>query len=294
MGVIASMTGYGRAESSGGRLAVVVEIRSLNHRFLEIGVKLPRGFASSELEVRRAVQGRLARGRADVSVTTRWLAGSRSRVRTDTALAEGYVREARGLAAALGLDGSLSLADVLRLPGVISVEEVDEDESLAGPSLKEALHQALDELCRMRLAEGAALAGEIRSHVTALEAWTAGLGELLPTALDRIRERVQARIQGLIAGTAVEPGRLIQEAALWAARSDIQEELARLAAHGAQFRGLLDAGGAVGRQLDFLVQEMHREVNTIASKADDQALVERVLPARTTVERLREQVQNVE
>jgi uncharacterized protein (TIGR00255 family) len=294
MGSIASMTGYGRAEVPGARLAVSVEIRSLNHRFLEIGVKLPRSLAASELEVRRVVQGRLARGRVDVSVMTRWLAGSRSAVRTDTALAEGYAREARDLAARLGIDSPLGLGDLLRLPGVVSVEEAEEDEGLAVLGLKEALHQALDELCRMRQTEGAALAAEIRAHLAALEAWTAGLGDLLPAALARIRERVHARIQGLLAGAAVEPGRLVQEAALWAARSDIQEELARLGAHGAQFRALLDGGGAVGRQLDFVVQEMHREVNTIASKADDQALVERVLQARTTVERLREQVQNVE
>jgi uncharacterized protein (TIGR00255 family) len=215
-------------------------------------------------------------------------------VRTDTALAEGYAREARDLAARLGIDSPLGLGDLLRLPGVVSVEEAEEDEGLAVLGLKEALHQALDELCRMRQTEGAALAAEIRAHLAALEAWTAGLGDLLPAALARIRERVHARIQGLLAGAAVEPGRLVQEAALWAARSDIQEELVRLGAHGAQFRALLDGGGAVGRQLDFVVQEMHREVNTIASKADDQALVERVLQARTTVERLREQVQNVE
>jgi uncharacterized protein (TIGR00255 family) len=230
----------------------------------------------------------------DLSITTRWLAGSRSAVRIDTALAEGYVREARGLAARLRIDGAVGLGDLLRLPGVVGIEEAEEDESLVGLSLKDALQQALDELCRMRQTEGAALAAEMRSHLAALEAWTAGLGDLVPAALARIRERVEARIQGLLAVAAVEPGRLVQEAAMWAARSDIQEELARLAAHGAQFRALLDSGGAVGRQLDFVVQEMHREVNTIASKADDQALVERVLPARTTVERLREQVQNVE
>jgi len=294
MGVIASMTGYGRAEVHGPRLAVSVEVRSLNHRFLEVGVKAPRSFAGHEPEIRRVVQSRVTRGRLDLTVATRWLAGSRSVVRTDAVLGGEYVREARALAERLGIGGDLGLADLLRLPGVVAVEEAEEDETAAAVLLKDALHQALDQLTRMRHTEGAALAVALAAHLAALEAWTSELGRLLPGALEGIRERVRARIHALLVEAAVEPGRIVQEAAQWAAKSDLAEELARLAAHCAQFRALLEGGGPVGRQLDFLAQEMHREVNTIASKADDRALVERVLDGKTTVERLREQVQNVE
>jgi uncharacterized protein (TIGR00255 family) len=294
MGLIASMTGYGRAESRGSRLAVLVECRSLNHRFLEIGVKLPRGLSAHEAEIRQLGQGRLARGRLDVGVTLRRVAGSSNTVRTDLALGGEYVRAARTLGDALGIAGQLGLADLLRLPGVVAVEEAEEDEGETALVLKDAARQALDELVRMRQTEGAALAADLAAHLGVLEAWAVTVGELLPVAVRRVQERLRARIHALLEEAPADPGRVIQEAAVLAARSDVAEELARLSSHCAQFRALLGAGGPVGRQLDFLLQEMHREVNTIASKADDAEMVARVLEARTVVERLREQVQNVE
>jgi uncharacterized protein (TIGR00255 family) len=293
MGLIASMTGYGRAEVRGARLAVTVEARSLNHRFLEIAVKVPRSLSAHEAELRQLVQGRVSRGRVDVSVATRRIAGSASAVRTDAALAAEYVRGARALAAALGLGGELPLADLLRLPGVVTVEEVDDDGE-ARLLAKEAAGQALDELVRMRQAEGAALAADLGGHLGAMEAWAAGLEASLPGVLSRIQERLRGRILALLAEVPADPGRITQEAAMLAARSDVAEEVARLTSHCRQVRALLATGGPAGRQLDFLAQEMHREVNTIASKADDGEMVARVLEARTVVERLREQAQNVE
>ncbi len=294
MGPIASMTGYGRAEARGSRLAVVVEARSLNHRFLEIGAKLPRALSAHEPGVRQLVQGRLSRGRLDLSVSVRRIAGSQNVVRTDLGLGADYVRSARALAEALGLPADLAVADLLRLPGVVSVEEAEDDDAESGPLLKEATQQALDELVRMRQSEGAALAADLGAHLATLDAWAAGLVAILPAVLVRIQDRLRARIQALLDEAPADPGRIAQEAAMLAARSDVAEELARLCSHCGQFRGLLAAGGPVGRQLDFLLQEMHREVNTIASKADDGEMVARVLEARTVVERLREQAQNVE
>ena len=294
MGLIASMTGYGRAEARGTRLAVVVEARSLNHRFLEIGVKVPRGLSAHEPALRQLVQGRVSRGRLDVSVAARRIAGSASVVRTDLALGAEYVRGAGALAEALGLPRQLPLADLLRLPGVLTVEEAEDDDAESGPLVKEATEQAVDELVRMRQAEGTALAADLGVHLGMLETWAAGLERLLPAALARIQERLRTRIHALLGEATADPARIVQEAAMLAARSDVAEELARLVSHCAQFRALLAAGGAVGRQLDFLAQEMHREVNTIASKADDGEMVARVLEARTVVERLREQAQNVE
>ena len=294
MGLIASMTGYGRAEARGARLAVLVEARSLNHRFLEVGIKLPRTLAAHEPGLRQLAQGRLSRGRLDVAVTVRRIAGSASVVRTDAALGRDYVRAARALGEAVGLPADLALTDLLRLPGVVSVEEGEEDEGESAVLLKEAAQQALDELVRMRHSEGAALAADLGGHLGSLETWAAGLTAVLPAVLARIRARLVDRIRALLDEAPADPGRIVQEAAILAARSDVAEELARLASHCAQFRTLLAGGGAVGRQLDFLLQEMHREVNTIASKADDGELVGRVLEARTVVERLREQAQNVE
>lgn len=294
MGLMSSMTGYGRAEARGSRLAVVVEARSLNHRFLEIGVKLPRGLSAHETEIRQLVQGRVARGRLDVAIAVRRVAGSPNTVRADLALGTEYVRSARALAEALGLPGELAVADLLRLPGVVAVEETEDDDGESALLLKDAAQQALDELVRMRQAEGAALAADLGAHLGTLEGWAAGLIEVLPAALQRIQARLRARIHALLDEVPAEPGRIVQEAAMLAARSDVAEELARLVSHCGQFRALLATGGPVGRQLDFLLQEMHREVNTVASKADDGEMVARVLEARTVVERLREQVQNVE
>jgi uncharacterized protein (TIGR00255 family) len=177
---------------------------------------------------------------------------------------------------------------------VVSVEEAEDDDAESGPLLKEATQQALDELVRMRQSEGAALAADLGAHLATLDAWAAGLVAILPAVLVRIQDRLRARIQALLDEAPADPGRIAQEAAILAARSDVAEELARLGSHCGQFRGLLATGGPVGRQLDFLLQEMHREVNTIASKADDGEMVARVLEARTVVEGLREQAQNVE
>jgi uncharacterized protein (TIGR00255 family) len=215
-------------------------------------------------------------------------------VRTDVALGLEYARGARALADATGLAPGLSVADLLRLPGVVTTEEPEEEDGESSVLVKTAAAEALEELCRMRQTEGAALARDLASHVDALAAWVRGMDGVLPDALARIQGRLRDRVRAILADVPADAGRLAQEVATWAARSDVAEELARLGSHLAQFRALLAEGGAVGRQLDFLTQELHREVNTIASKADDAELVARVLEARTLVERVREQVQNVE
>ena len=294
MGLVASMTGYGRAEVRGARTALVAEARSLNHRFLETNVKLPRGLTSREPDVRRLVQGRIVRGRVDVTVTLRRTAGSAAAVRTDVALGLEYARGARALSEATGVAPELSVADLLRFPGVVTVEEIEEDDGESAVLVKTAVSEALDELGRMRQTEGAALARDLGAHVDALGTWVRRVEELLPAALARTQGRLRDRVQAILGETPADPGRLAQEVATWAARSDVAEELARLRSHLTQFQTLLAEGGALGRQLDFLAQELHREVNTIASKADDAELVAGLLEARTLVERIREQVQNVE
>jgi uncharacterized protein (TIGR00255 family) len=294
MGALLSMTGYGRSEVRGARTSIGIEIRSLNHRFLEVALKLGRGLSIHEPEVRRLVQGRVVRGRVDVAVSTRRVQGAPSAARVDVALGLAYAREARALAEAAGVAPALAVADLLRLPGVVAAEEAEEDESEVGLLLKTAVQEALDELVRMRQTEGAALAADLLGHLRVLEAWGEELRVLLPPALQRIQERGRERVRALLGTPPIDPARLAQEIATWAARSDVAEELARLGSHCRQFRDLVETGGAVGRQLDFLTQELHREVNTIGSKVDDAELVTRVLQGRAVVERIREQVQNVE
>jgi len=261
MGVVASMTGYGRAEARGACVAVAVEVRSLNHRFLEINLKLGRNLASQEAEVRRLLQGRLARGRVDLSAVPRRIDGRSSAVHVDLALGAEYLRQVRALAEGVGLPaGSIEVSD----------------------------------LVRMRHTEGAVLASDLGRHLDALGAWVNETEADLPVVLAGIQVRMRERVRALLTDEPVDPGRLAQEVATWAAKSDVAEECARLRSHLGQIRALLAGGGTVGRRLDFLAQELHREVNTIASKIDDGAQITRALEARTLVERIREQVQNVE
>lgn len=296
MGVVASMTGYGRAEARGARVSLTVETRSLNHRFLEINLKLGRNLAAHEAEVRRLLQGRLGRGRVDVTATTRRIGGSASAIRLDLHLGAEYLKRARDLAEGVGLSAAeIGVTDLLRLPGILTVEEAEEDEGENGLLLKQAVEESLGELVRMRHTEGAALATDLGRHLDALDGWVGDLETVLPGALSRIQARMRERVQGLLGDEpVVDPARLAQEVAMWAAKTDVAEECARLRSHLGQVRALLAQGGPVGRQLDFLAQELHREVNTIASKVDDDALITRALQARALVERIREQVQNVE
>src|SRR5881296_3209351 len=290
--MVRSMTGFGRAEASGESIAVTVEARSVNHRHLDVALRLPRAFAALELEARRLVQSRLERGRVDVNVQLTPLGGGAAqRVQVDAALAREYVARARALALELGLEGAPNLAWVLERPGVVRLEEPEPVEPVAPwPLLAEALGRALDELVARRTAEGDRLADALRTLHAELTAAVAAVAARAPVTAARREERLRV----LLAETAIDEARIVTEAAIWADKSDVTEELARLRAHLAEFTLLLDKGGPVGRPLDFLIQELNREVNTVASKADDLEMSQAALAAKSVLEKIREQVQNLE
>ena len=293
--MIRSMTGFGRAEASDARLVVSVEARSVNHRHLEIAIRLPRALSSLEMDARRLIQSRLERGRTDVSVQLAVVPGATlQQIRVDHALARAWVEEARDLRAALGLEGDVGLTWVLERPGVMRIEEVDAEPAPAWPTVAQALSAALDELVARRAAEGEALAAELRALHTTLMATVEQVAERLPAALARRTERLRERMRVLLSDTLVDEGRLAMEVAVWAERTDISEELARLRAHLDQFARTLHKGGPVGRLFDFLIQEMNREVNTVAAKADDLELSQAAIAAKGILEKMREQVQNLE
>jgi uncharacterized protein (TIGR00255 family) len=293
--MIRSMTGFGRAEETGDTLTVTVEARSVNHRHLEIGVRLPGAFASLDADVRRIVQSRLDRGRVDVSVQVSPLSSQSARtVRVDTALAQRYVEQARQLARDLGVAGDVELGWVLERPGVLEQADVPPAEpSVVWPLVADALARALDELVVKRGTEGAALASELRGLGVSLGGVLAQMIARAPLAAARREERLRERMAALLAG-AVDESRIATEVAVWATKTDITEELARLRVHLDEFALMLDKGGAVGRQLDFLIQELNREVNTVGSKADDLELSQAALAAKGLLEKIREQVQNLE
>jgi uncharacterized protein (TIGR00255 family) len=293
--MIHSMTGFGRAEASDARLVVSVEARSVNHRHLEIALRLPRALAPLELDARRLVQSRLERGRVDVSVQVAALPGAPlQHIRVDQALARAWLDEAHALRDVLGLEGNVSLGWVLERPGVMRVEEVDVEAAPAWPTVVRALGGALEELVARRAAEGEVLAAELRALHASLAATVEQVAERLPAALARRTERLRERMRALLGDALVDEGRLATEVAVWAERTDISEELARLRAHLQQFVSTLDKGGPVGRLFDFLIQEMNREVNTVAAKADDLDLSQAAITAKGLLEKMREQVQNLE
>jgi uncharacterized protein (TIGR00255 family) len=212
----------------------------------------------------------------------------------DAALAESYARAFAEIRARLGLPGDVTLADVLQAEGVVRLEERTVDLEGAREALRRALAQALDALVEMRAREGAALARDLAARLEVVEALVAKVAALVPQVVEQHRARLAERVQELARGVAIEPARLAQEVALLADRTDVTEEITRLHSHVAQVRALLASAEPAGRKLDFLVQEMHREVNTIGSKSQSAEIAAHVVTLKAEVERMREQVQNVE
>jgi uncharacterized protein (TIGR00255 family) len=295
--MIRSMTGFGRAQLDleGGGLAL--ELRSVNHRHLDLSLRLPRALAGLEVELRRQLGQRFARGRLDLAVSA--LPGAaNSALELDRSLAGRYVAFARALAGEHGIAGELRASELLALPGVARVLEQALDEAALRPALGAALERAADAVDAMRLAEGEALDRELRGRLATLAGLAAEVAARSGEVAAFARERLSKRAEQLRAETGLaDEARLAQEVVAAADRMDVTEEVVRLQSHLAQFEAALDAaapGAGVGRRLEFLIQEMSREVNTIGSKSGDAPLAHHVVDLKTELERLREQVINVE
>jgi uncharacterized protein (TIGR00255 family) len=294
--MIRSMTGFGRAEVSGATIVVSVEARSVNHRHLDVAVRLPRTLASLEMDARRLVQSRLERGRIEVTVQVSPAAGqSAQQIRLDAPLARQYIEQARALGASVGIPGDVTLEWVLQQPGVVRTEDAETpDPAATWRIVAEALSEALEELVRRRTAEGEALAAELRSLHGSLQATVEQIAARMPAAAARRTERLRERMRALLGEGVIDENRILTEVAMWADRTDIAEELTRVRAHLEQAALVLGKGGPVGRLLDFLIQELNREINTVASKADDLDLSQAAIAAKSILEKMREQVQNLE
>jgi uncharacterized protein (TIGR00255 family) len=293
--LIASMTGFGRADFEVAGAGYQVEVRSVNQRHLDLQVRLPRALGRFEAELRRRLQGKFARGKVELAVNGR-AGSSLETLRLDADVAARYVDAARELAARHALGGALDVGTLLALPGVARLAEPELPEPVFAAALAGAAERAADEAVAMRRAEGEALERDLRARLARLDELVARVEERAATVQAAARERLRKRAEQLAAETGLaDPARLAQEL-VWAAdRLDVTEELVRLRSHGEQFRAALagDAGG-VGRRLEFLLQEMSRETNTIGSKAGDAPVAHLVVELKTELERMREQVLNVE
>jgi len=296
--VIRSMTGYGHAAFEAEGIGFEVEVRSVNHRHLDARVRLPRGLAGFEGELRAWIAERVARGKIDASVRALSAGAPAETVELDLTAAERYLRAARELGERYGVPGSLDVRGLLGLPGVARVVDRELAEEAVRAPLAAAVGAALDALEAMRAAEGAALDRELRGRLARIQALVEGVEARSAEVQRGVRERLRKRAEQLrdeVGG--LDEGRLHQEV-VWAAdRLDVTEEVVRLRSHASQFLGVLDAAGAqqpAGRRLEFLLQEMAREANTIGSKGSDAPIAHQVVDLKAELERLREQVQNVE
>lgn len=293
--MIRSMTGYGRSEAGDADGRFSIELRSLNNRYLDIQIKLPRGLAVLESRVKKTVQGRFSRGRFEVSIFRTGEREHGGRLSVNEALAAQYVGILKDLKARFGLSGDAELSLVAGFPDLITMTDVKDDPEALWRMLSTGLSQALDELDRMRGEEGALLAQDIRERLEAIERAIKAISARSPVTVENARKRMTELLNRLLTEQP-DPARLAQEIAVLAERTDVTEELVRFACHMTQFRSMLGGSTreAVGRKLDFLLQEMGREVNTIASKAMDAQIAMDVVLVKAELEKIREQVQNIE
>ena len=294
-----SMTGFARARKALGQGELVVSLKSVNHRGLDVHIHAPSEIDPFENAIRAIVKGRVSRGHVEVRVSLPKEAVTGGGPVLNAGLLEGYIRAFRDAAQAHGLDAKLDLNAALRVPGMFGEKEDAEPSAGTEAALIEALEGAVTELNSFREREGGEIAQEMRRHNAQVSAAAIEMEKLRTGAGPAFQKRLQEKLADLLKGSQVDPQRLAQEAAILADRSDIGEELARLKIHSAQLAGLLDAGGDVGKKLDFLLQEMNRETNTILSKTSGAGeiglrITELALGAKSAIEKVREQSLNLE
>jgi uncharacterized protein (TIGR00255 family) len=292
--MLKSMTGYGRAEGATAAYLYTVEIQALNHRFTDIRMKLPRTLAALEHVLHREIRGRVHRGRFDVHVTEKLHGELPRTLRIDRGAIQQYVAALRELQRELDLRGELTIEALIGLRDLVGLEGAEVDLTEAEALVGGLLHQALDEVESMRRKEGEYLARGLAVGVSQIEAALGIVEARAPHVAEAYRARVHERVTALLGAPLSDPDRLAQEVVLFADRSDITEECTRLKSHLAQLRTILEGGGPHGRRLEFLLQEIHREVNTIGTKAADAVISPAVVEMKADLERLREQVQNIE
>ena len=292
--VLQSMTAFGRGEAMADGYRFTVELRTLNHRFCDIRIKLPRKYTDFEEEIKRKLSSQFSRGRIEVNVVADEALDKVQHLTVDSELAETYKRLLLDLQNKLGLEASLSLDTLLHFRDIFVFEEDEEGRAQAWKVLEAALDQSVEQCIQMRKEEGSAIETDFTERLNQLETLSGEVESRTPIVVLEVRDRLQKRIEELLGQGELDESRLAQEVAILAEKSDITEEVIRLKSHIQQFRALLKASGPRGRQLEFLLQEMHREINTIGSKANDVEIANKVIQIKTELERLREQVQNIE
>lgn len=289
-----SMTGYGKGTASSAGLTVTAEIKTVNHKFFDWNMKMPKGFLFVEDDAKKAVAGAVSRGHVDLYLTVEKQTAEAGEYRTDAALARMYVDSARQLSETLGVPFDITASSLMKNPDIVTLSETEIDDETVRKVTLEAVSEAVSALVAMREREGAALAADLSEKLASIEASLEEVKKEAPRAVAEYRRKLRARIDEALGQLPLDEARLATEVALFADKCAIDEEISRLGAHIAAMRALIASQGQVGRKLDFLVQEMNRETNTIGSKANDLAITERVLAMKNDIEKIREQAQNAE
>ncbi len=289
-----SMTGFGRAEAEKYGHKITIELKSVNHRFLDLNIRMPRFMMFLEDGVRQTLKSRLARGRVEVFINHEATAEGQKSVKLDMSVAKGYLAAARELSSELDVENDLTASMLLRMPDVIDLNETEQNEEQLREVTLLALNSAIDKLIEARFAEGQRITADILIRVEKLEIIRDRIEKREPIVVEEYKERLKAKLEEYLSDTELDINRFNQEILYFTDKASITEELVRLKSHFEQIKVLLNRKNETGRDLDFLIQEFNREFNTIGSKASDTAITKDVLEAKAEVERIREQVQNIE
>ncbi len=291
--MLISMTGFGTGEATSGGSTVAVEVRSVNHRFLDLAFKLPRVLQNRESDIKELVRARLARGRVTIAMSAESATAGRAVTINEAAL-EQYLGQLRDFARRHKMDEHVSLDVLMQLPEVVTVKEVEPGEDVLWPLVEQSLGQALDACLRMRLEEGRALERDLMERMALIENTVSTIEKMAPVVAKKQVEAMRKRVAQLAGDIKVSEERIAAEIVMLADRTDITEELTRLKSHLSQFNKTISDGGEVSKRMTYLLQEMHREATTIGSKAADPEVIQHVVVLKEETEKLREQVQNLE
>ena len=292
--IVKSMTGYGKGVYEDGQIKLTVELKVVNHRFLDIGIKAPKQFNFAEDALRKTIKNGLVRGHVDVYVNYEDNREIKSEVSADYALAEQYYNLSKGVAERVGLANNVGVYELLKMPDVVSVKVADIDEEELLKALTAACGKAIENLDKMRIKEGEAMKADVLAKTQEVEKLVSEIAKLAPGMTAVHREKVRERVQEYLAGVAIDEEKFINEMAFYADKVAVDEELTRLKSHISHLRAIVEKGGAIGKQLDFVVQEMNREANTTGSKCCDINVANLVVALKSEIEKIREQIQNIE
>ncbi len=292
--MIKSMTGYGRAQGSFSGGDITVEIKSVNNRYLDCGVKLPRGYAYLEEGVKSQVQKAISRGKVDVFITINAAGADNVKISVNEPVAKGYIDAMHWLVQEYGIQDDISASAISKFSDVFLVEKQEQDENEVKSAISGVVAEALGAFDAMRTREGEALKTDLLQKAEGILTLVSKVEERSPITVKAYRERLTAKMQEVLEDRQIDEARIIQEAAIYADKVAVDEETVRLRSHVDQLQNMLSEGGVIGRKLDFLMQEMNREANTIGSKGNDVEQARNVVSIKSELEKIREQIQNIE